>query len=120
MIETEEIVNIIRDTADPDVLLIYGQIIEPSMEGYVSVTVIATGFPEANASEGKADPLANVPPVQKTSVQQSSKDGGNLVSHNDWTKMNQSGSYLSNRSNDINIPTYLRNMNNNTSDDKNN
>ncbi len=133
LIETEEIVNIIRDTADPDVLLIYGQIIEPSMEGYVSVTVIATGFPEANASEGKADdpfyalkektssdPLANVPPVQKTSVQQSSKDGGNLVSHNDWTKMNQSGSYLSNRSNDINIPTYLRNMNNNTSDDKNN
>ena len=42
LIETEEIVNIIRDTADPNVLLIYGQIIEPSIEGYVSVTVIAT------------------------------------------------------------------------------
>ncbi|MGP1586763.1 MAG: cell division protein FtsZ [Treponemataceae bacterium] len=47
MCETEEIINIINSTADPDVLLIYGQTIDDSMGDSVSVTVIATGFPSS-------------------------------------------------------------------------
>ena len=134
LMETEEIVNIIRDTADPNVLLIYGQVIDPNMEGSVSVTVIATGFPSTDSSESKiddpfykikentsSDPLANIPPVQKTPQVSSSNDNGSLVSHDDWTKIQRQSSFLSNGSNnnDINIPTCLRTRNI-LSDDKNN
>ncbi len=134
LMETEEIVNIIRDTADPNVLLIYGQVIDPNMEGSVSVTVIATGFPSTDSSESKiddpfykikentsSDPLANIPPVQKTPQVSSSSDNGSLVSHDDWTKIQRQSSFLSNGSNnnDINIPTCLRTRNI-LSDDKNN
>ena len=131
--ETEEINNIIRSTADPDVLFIYGQFIDPTMNDDVAVTVIATGFPSGKKSESKIDdpyysikentssePLTNATAVQKPVAAQSSSDNGNLVSHNDWTKMQQTNSYLSSKNNnDYTIPTYYRNKNN-LPDDKNN
>ena len=57
LIETEEIVNLIRQSADPDVLLIYGQIIDPNMTDTVSVTVIATGFPKNSENVSNQDPI---------------------------------------------------------------
>ena len=60
ILETEEVIEIIRSTADPEVLLIYGQIIDNNMEGHVNVTVIATGFPPKDeqgltAAEGEGN-----------------------------------------------------------------
>ena len=128
--ETEEIVNIIRSTADPEVLLIYGQIIDQSMGDTVTVTVIATGFPTEGKSstnpfysvkEGTtSDPGANsASPTQKVVPPQNSDDSGNFVTLSNWSNIQQNRSYLSGRNDDLSIPTYLRNMNN-SSDDKNN
>ena len=132
LIETEEIVNLIRQSADPDVLLIYGQIIDPNMTDTVSVTVIATGFPKNSESVSQQDPFYDLkektstgPNVAKPAVAQpqqnptpTSSNGGNLVSHDDWSRIQsrqQSNSYLSGRSNiDFTTPTCLRNKNNST------
>ena len=131
--ETQEIVNIIRDTADPEVLLIYGQIIDPNMGDAVSVTVIATGFPTKRVNQTQLDPFYDIkektssaPSVAKTVASQpqqnsapASNASDNLVSHDDWAKIqsNQSKSYLSGRGNvDFTTPTYLRM--NNSSDNK--
>ncbi len=127
--ETAEIVNIIRSSADDEVLLIYGQIIEPSMQDDVSVTVIATGFStEAKTStdpryvareNSTSDPGANATPtVQKTPTNPPSNDSGNFVSLKDWSGINQTKSFLSSRNDDLSIPTYLRNKNN-PNDDNN-
>ena len=131
--ETQEIVNIIRDTADPDVLLIYGQIIDPNMGDAVSFTVIATGFPTKRVNQTQLDPFYDIkektssaPSVAKPVASQpqqnsapASNASDNLVSHDDWAKIqsNQSKSYLSGRGNvDFTTPTYLRM--NNSSDNK--
>ncbi len=55
IMETSEIVNTIRETADPDVKIIYGQAIDPKLGEDVTVTVIATEFPQDNQriSEGE-------------------------------------------------------------------
>lgn len=136
ILETEEVIEIIRSTADPEVLLIYGQIIDNNMEGHVNVTVIATGFPpkdEQGESSSQLDPFyalkENTSSAPVTNVQQPKNvsstgnvatDTNNLVSHNDWTKMQQPNSYLSSKNNnDYTIPTYYRNKNN-LPDDKNN
>ena len=131
--ETQEIVNIIRDTADPDVLLIYGQIIDPNMGDAVSFTVIATGFPTKRVNKTQLDHFYDIkektssaPSVAKPVASQpqqnsapASNASDNLVSHDDWAKIqsNQSKSYLSGRGNvDFTTPTYLRM--NNSSDNK--
>ena len=131
--ETQEIVNIIRDTADPDVLLIYGQIIDKNMGDAVSVTVIATGFPTKRVNQTQLDPFYDIkektssaPSVAKPVASQpqqnsapASNASDNLVSHDDWAKIqsNQSKSYLSGRGNvDFTTPTYFRM--NNSSDNK--
>ena len=134
LIETEEIVNLIRQSADPDVLLIYGQIIDPNMNDTVSVTVIATGFPKGSECNSQQDPFYDLkaktstgPNIEKPVAAQpqqnntSSASGGNLVSHDDWTKIQsrqQSNSYLSGRNIDFTTPTCLRNKNNSSSDEK--
>ncbi len=132
--ETEEIVTFIRQSADPEVLLIYGQIIDPNMGDSVSVTVIATGFPskKAGSSENEQhDPFYDIkekttsapsvekPVASKPTTASAVKDNSdNLVSHGDWARI-QSKSYLSGGNNvDFNTPTYLRNMNNSSSDNK--
>ncbi len=46
IMEIAEVVDIINSSADPDVLTIYGSTIDPTMNGSIQVTVIATGFPQ--------------------------------------------------------------------------
>jgi cell division protein FtsZ len=53
MAELDEVVNIIRGNADPNVALIYGVTLDPSLEDKLRVTVVATGFrAEGNLEEG--------------------------------------------------------------------
>ena len=50
LLEVGEVANIVKAAADPDVHVIYGHVIDPAMEGSVSVTVIATGFNDPEAT----------------------------------------------------------------------
>lgn len=75
--ETEEIIDTIRQTADPDVELIYGQGIDPLLGDMVTVTVIATGFPTDN------DTVTMNEILHPDSTNQYSSDG-NLMSYKQW------------------------------------
>jgi cell division protein FtsZ len=44
MVELGEVIDIIRGNADPNVSLIYGVTLDPSLEDKLRVTVVATGF----------------------------------------------------------------------------
>lgn len=76
VIETSEIVNSIKDSADSNVLIIYGQAIDPSLGDKVVVTVIATGF----AQEGErysmipTDLMIDTPPIRNDDDVVSSDD----------------------------------------------
>ncbi len=46
--EIEEAASLIEDAADEEVNLIFGTVIDESLEGEIEITVIATGFPQAD------------------------------------------------------------------------
>ena len=53
MIEVSEAISIIHDAAHEEANIIFGAVVDPSMEGQVKITVIATGFEdEAGAHRG--------------------------------------------------------------------
>jgi cell division protein FtsZ len=45
--EVNEAARIINEAADPEAMIIYGQVIDPRLQGDVRITVIATGFDQA-------------------------------------------------------------------------
>ncbi|MDR0643039.1 MAG: cell division protein FtsZ [Treponema sp.] len=51
MVELGEVIEIIRGNADPNVLLIYGITLDPSLEDKLRVTVVATGFKNEKTQE---------------------------------------------------------------------
>jgi cell division protein FtsZ len=48
LMELDEVINIIRNSADPDVQLIHGVTLDPKLEDNLRVTVVATGFNKKN------------------------------------------------------------------------
>lgn len=112
LFETEEIVNIIKASADPDVHIIYGQTINPAMEDSVTVTVIATGFPSSRPGISQLEPFSVK--ADKTKAPQKTSE---FVTIDQWSRMQGSSpqtskpSCLSSRSSsdDYTTPTVLRN-----------
>ena len=127
MTETEEIINVIRTNADPDVLLIYGQTIDPQMGDSVQVSVIATGFSlnktsEDAQSEEKIEEK-EVPSEEKSMASQSpikpleERKDDPFITINDWEQYKQhssrSGAFMGDElPSDVYIPAYLRNKRN--------
>jgi cell division protein FtsZ len=57
LFEVNEAASIIRETAHPDVNLIFGAVIDENMGDEVSITVIATGFDSAGADIVSSHPM---------------------------------------------------------------
>ncbi len=64
--ETEEISKIVTASADPDVNVYWGQVIDPNMGDQVEVTVIATGFASVD-TEDTQEPVSVAPPQTNNS-----------------------------------------------------
>jgi len=60
----------IRETAHPDVNLIFGAVIDESMGDEISITVIATGFANDGESEASRAPASTAAPrrAERTDV----------------------------------------------------
>ncbi|MDR2108783.1 MAG: cell division protein FtsZ [Coriobacteriales bacterium] len=54
LIEVSEAADTVTEAADPDAIIIFGSVIDDTLEDQVRVTVIATGFDDANA-QGSLD-----------------------------------------------------------------
>jgi cell division protein FtsZ len=62
MIEVSEATSIIQEAAHEEANIIFGAVVDPSMEGRVKITVVATGFGKED-SAGRVSPSAAETPV---------------------------------------------------------
>ncbi|WP_059369917.1 cell division protein FtsZ [Treponema endosymbiont of Eucomonympha sp.] len=66
--EVDEVMNIINASADEDVLIIFGAVIDASMQDDIGVTVIATGFNrDASYQEAVFEPAGQTARLQRRS-----------------------------------------------------
>ena len=109
LFEVNQAAAIIRETAHPDVNLIFGAVIDPNMGDDIRVTVIATGFDhssmprralERNPRENKRnEPAASyMRPTESVSVHANVQPGE--AKHESQPPVNKD---------DLDIPTFLRN-----------
>jgi cell division protein FtsZ len=125
LFEVNTAAAIIRETAHPDVNLIFGAVIDPDMGDEVRVTVIATGFersgvprralerlpraeprPAASTLRAATSESPFIRPSESVSVEASHRTGG---ASGGETKSTSAPSPTSYGSDDLDIPTFLRN-----------
>jgi len=85
--ETNDIVGLIGDTADPDVHIIYGQTIDDNIDDTVSVTVIATGF--ANKKLDSDDECESEKKISSSDKSLDFSSSDNLVSFSQWDSISK-------------------------------
>jgi hypothetical protein len=109
-VEIEEIVNLVSASADPDVMIKNGWVIDESMGDSVQVTVVATGFNDGSVKSISAD-----------DDKQKIKSNDYLFDSSEWDKLTGIGTdkFLSEkftaekpltgfREDDLDVPTILR------------
>ncbi len=110
LFEVNQAAAIIRETAHPDVNMIFGAVIDPNMGDDIRVTVIATGFERSSmprrllerqprAETRRADPPAYFRPTESVSVA-ADQQPGETKSAAPQPPIN---------TDDLDIPTFLRN-----------
>lgn len=80
--EVNEAAAIIRESADKDVNLIFGAVIDPSMQDQIRITVVATGYPEAENVLGipqQERPAARMTPPQTVRSGYARETSDNIV-----------------------------------------
>jgi cell division protein FtsZ len=116
LFEVNQAAAIIRETAHPDVNMIFGAVIDPEMGDEIRVTVIATGFeragvarralerPAAGTRSEKPIPVTNTPfarPAESVNAHVETRSSADVKS--------ASQQQPSINSDDLDIPTFLRN-----------
>jgi len=106
LFEVNQAAAIIRETAHPDVNLIFGAVIDPEMGEEIRVTVIATGFDQAGRRTVYEKPLRIEKPKVHKEMEYAdvSVEGTQSIS-------NEFPSRVVN-TDDLDIPAFLRNRNN--------
>ncbi len=98
--EYEEVLKIITASADNDAMIISGNSINNSLDDWIKVTVIATGFNTEVSARAKEET--------------NKKRNGEIISYDEWISMRKgvksSGDFLAGRNatSDLNVPTVLR------------
>ncbi|AAC66649.2 cell division protein FtsZ [Borreliella burgdorferi] len=118
LLELEEIMGIITVSVDDEATVIYGHAINSNLEDEIYVTVVATGFASKKQKEISSTPENNT---------LSSKEFDTLMSGNQnapsGSYEQQDSSFAAKSKNvnyfddDIDVPTFLRNLNKKSSDD---
>lgn len=110
LFEVNQAAAIIKETAHPDVNLIFGAVIDPDMDDQLRVTVIATGFERA----GMPRPIFERP-LKKTTIRSHEEEVGTTKAEGE--KPSQSSVSVTSSSefrprafntDDLDIPTFLR------------
>ena len=65
MLEINEAAQIVQQAADPEANIIFGAVLDESLEGKIQITVIATGFEGARHSSDAAEPASDAMPVSR-------------------------------------------------------
>ncbi|MFH2103536.1 MAG: cell division protein FtsZ [Chloroflexota bacterium] len=107
LFEVNQAAAIIRETAHPDVNMIFGAVIDPNMGDDIRITVIATGFERT----GMPRRLAQMRPSSLRSEERREQREFESVSVNAPTSGTANGEFKPKTINtdDLDIPTFLRN-----------
>jgi cell division protein FtsZ len=99
LFDVNQAASIIKETAHPDVNLIFGAVIDPNMKDQVRITVIATGFERANAIKRSIEVPANEirENVERRETVQAVRPASKEFPPHTWN------------TEDLDIPTFLRN-----------
>lgn len=112
LFEVNQAAAIIRETAHPDVNMIFGAVIDPEMGDEIRCTVIATGFERAGSVPRRTleRPLRNDKPVSvsNTPFARSSESVSVGFEHRSSAE-SKSTSQPAINSDDLDVPTFLRN-----------
>jgi len=101
LFDVNQAAAIIKETAHPDVNLIFGAVIDPSMKESVRITVIATGFERAGAPRRIVEnPVMEPREMREVSVTAAAKPTNQSVREFQPRAFNTE---------DLDIPTFLRN-----------
>ena len=106
LFEVNEAAAIIRESADKDVNLIFGAVIDPSLDDRIRITVVATGYPDADSYVGGQPVLAQQPtaaaPIRPNSASQ--------VQNKNQTNSGDLPDFINNRRNKehLDIPPFLK------------
>ncbi|MEA3438755.1 MAG: cell division protein FtsZ [Chloroflexota bacterium] len=101
LFDVNQAAAIIKETAHPDVNLIFGAVIDPEMKDNVRITVIATGF---ERTSGVSSKLREMPIGETRSQDEYSDEQSQAVE--DFSRKFQPQVV---DTNDLDIPTFLRN-----------
>ncbi len=109
LFEVNEAAAIIKDTAHPDVNLIFGAVIDPNIGDTVRITVIATGFEQSRVARRQVETGQMAPgrPVQQPQPQRRPVQPGSSIT-GESQQGQQSRDYKVYDSENIDIPTFLR------------
>jgi len=106
LFEVNQAAAIIKETAHPDVNLIFGAVIDENMGDEIRITVIATGFDQGNGSffqeENRNQNFFRKGQTDKTNIEISSQSG-------EVVQENEKEFALSLNTDDLDIPTFIRN-----------
>ena len=111
LFEVNQAAAIIRETAHPDVNLIFGAVIDPNMGDDIRVTVIATGFErngiprralekQPRMDSRRSESASYMRPSESVSVNADVQSGEARHGHESLPPVNKD---------DLDIPTFLRN-----------
>jgi cell division protein FtsZ len=107
LFEVNQAAAIIKETAHPDVNLIFGAVISQDMGDSIRITVIATGFERATGTRRIIEPPAQRSEPRTTRPHESGRDMREFASVNS----NKPGVFEPRTINteDLDVPTFLRN-----------
>jgi cell division protein FtsZ len=105
LFEVNQAAAIIKETAHPEVNLIFGAVIDPNMTDSVRITVIATGFERAGVPRHMLDKPKSRPENRSAAAPQENKEPQQVEAPRQQADF-QPRSF---NTEDLDIPTFLRN-----------
>jgi len=113
LFEVNQAAAIIRETAHPDVNMIFGAVIDPNMGEDIRITVIATGFERNGVPRRVLERITSTRPIENRPVHyvrpNESVSVGAELNLGGETKSSKPNTPPAVNSDDLDIPTFLRN-----------
>lgn len=112
--EINEAADMIQKSVDPEANIFLGAALDESLDDEIRITVIATGFEDAQSTKGGyKSPFEKINTDVRSQVQQSvTQSTTSFNTHRTVEPVTQSGGMVDNHNsddNDLDIPTFLRN-----------
>jgi cell division protein FtsZ len=116
LFEVNQAAAIIKETAHPDVNLIFGAVIDPNMGDNMRITVIATGFERATTATRRTVETSTPAAANRPASRQAAQPSSRSAEQHDYNAIPANKTIFEPRTvntEDLDVPTFLRQRLNN-------